>query len=167
MSTDNKRMICNSCKMPVSAMRDRDTNRVVEWVHLERNPLVPHKPVPVPEIEVDYDTIDQVCDLCSAPEVEWVFEVTPTERVVGNVLVRDTAWGACQACTDHLHEHPNITAHELVEFVLTRLAGVDRGKEMQDPKIKDVAHLMYDDLYAMFLDNMTGEVVRVREYFSS
>lgn len=167
MSADNKRMICNVCKMPVSALRDRETHEVVEWIHLERNPKVPHDPVPVPEIEVDYDTIDQVCDLCSSPEVEWVFETDRTERIVNGIVVHDTAWGTCQACKDHLDAHPNITAHELVEFVLTHLGGEKRGSEMNRPDVKAMAHIMYDELYEMFLGNRTGEVVAVREYFNS
>lgn len=160
------RNVCKTCLMPVSRMFEAPPGTPEEdwtfvgWGHVERATTDGHEPVPIPAHEAPF--VDQVCDFCGEPDLNWIFPTDPTNpRVLHGVTFHgEDAWAACDKC------HKDILAarsgHDLVRRIGNRslpLRGLPRQHQQG-------AKAMMGKQYQHFLDNRVGEPVTLSEYVS-
>lgn len=143
-------MVCRTCGEPLTRFHNRE-NPTPVWSH--RSLSVTHPPDPVPGVETN--TVNLVCDFCSAPAPRWAFPVDPREirEKVGEGTItfnNDGWWTACDACADLIDaaDRTGLTKH-----ATTRL----RKHSMAHRRLPAaLAHRAVDEGHAMFWSRKAG-----------
>lgn len=160
------RMVCKTCFQPVDRVFDvpyegapESEQVLVGWMHPRRFDAG-HPAEPISSSEAPF--IDQVCDFCGEPNIDWIFptDVEQAREFAGMKYVEE-AWAACQLCHDAIIT--SLTGQAIARRIASRSLPLRQVPKHIQQHFVDV---VLAGQYQQFLQARTGDPITLAEYIA-
>lgn len=162
----DERNVCKVCVQPVDRVFDvpyegapKSEWKFTGWMHSRRLDS-DHEPEPISAEAAPF--IDQVCDFCGEPNLNWIFPTDVDQpREFHGIKYAEEAWAACQLCHDVIVT--SLTGRDIARRIAHRSLPL---REVPPHLHQHFIEVVLADQYQQFIAARRGNPISLQEYVS-